>query len=213
VAMSDKDNEEQANMTKRVTEQEAKKSLDAVFAACVATQIRAGKSEEEAMRICHASIEKQLKDKLKAVEAQMPVKPKGSKMRKAAGIMLLFLGVFSLIAPQVVADAMALARASSAQEFITIRTAMSPQASTISTILVVFIVGGGICALKREAYWWALGASIASVVAGMALFLGNVNDALLGILYVPLALVAMIFLVKRRSEFGAGKTRTDEAIR
>ena len=136
---------------------------------------------------------------------------RGSKMRKAAGIMLIFLGVFSLIAPQAVASAIALARASSAQEFIIIRAAMSPQASLISTILVVFIVGGAICALKRKAYWWALSAGIASVVAGMTLFLGRGEDALLGILFVPLALVAVIFLVKRSSEFGAGKTQTEEA--
>ena len=213
MAMSDRDNEEQASMPKAVTEQEAKEALGAVFAACVATQIRAGRSEEEAMRICHASIEKQLKDKLKAQQAQVPVKPKGSKMRKASGVMLIFLGVLSFVAPQAVANSMALARASSAQEFIIIRAAMSPQASLISTILVVFIVGGAICALKRKAYWWALSAGIASVVAGMTLFLGRGEDALLGILFVPLALVALIFLVKRSSEFGAGKTQTDEAVR
>lgn len=46
----------------------------------------------------------------------------------------------------------------------------------------------------------------------LALFLGNVNDALLGILYVPLALVAVVFLVKRSSELDAGKTQTDEAV-
>ena len=72
--MTGKDNEEQASMPKAVTEQEAKEALSAVFSACVATQIRAGKSEEEAMRICHASIDRQIRTAMERAQ-QSTYKP------------------------------------------------------------------------------------------------------------------------------------------
>jgi len=45
-----------------ITEQEAKESLDAVFASCVASQVREGVDIETAMRNTYNAIEKQLKD-------------------------------------------------------------------------------------------------------------------------------------------------------
>lgn len=191
MAMSGRDHEEQASMPKAVTEQEAKQALSAVFAACVATQIRAGKSEEEAMRICHASIEKQLTDKLKAQQAQMPVKPKGSKMRKAAGIMLVIFGIVLATMPLSVAHNIAWVTTSTIEEYGSAIRGMSDWVTFAVVGILILIVGGGISALRAKAYRWALVAAIVSIVA----------MAYISLLLALVGIIPLVFIVKRRGQF------------
>ena len=200
MSMSDKEAEE---LGKTMEQPSAENSLRAVFAACVATEMRAGKSQEEATRICHARIGKQLEGGVRAQpQTKDTVPSKGSGMRITAGIFLIILGLLSFMPPMVVANMVAWARSSSIEEFGSIRLAINPQASLVATLLIVFVVGGGIGALRRKAYRWALSAGIVSIVAGLSLlFLGRVEDALVSVIYIPLALMAVIFLVKRKEQF------------
>jgi len=72
MSMSDKEAEE---LGKTMEQPSAENSLRAVFAACVATEMRAGKSQEEAVRVCHARIGKQLEDGVKAQSQATNVVP------------------------------------------------------------------------------------------------------------------------------------------
>ena len=122
-------------------------------------------------------------------------------MRVVAGILIIVLGVFSFIVPSAVADAIAWGRATSFDEWIHIRTDIGVQMALPTLLLIVLIVGGGICALTKKAYRWAVSGAIASVVGGIALLLTTVGSAYLGVMYTPIAVLALVLLVKRKDEF------------
>lgn len=115
----------------------------------------------------------------------------GGKMRIAAGIMLIITGIASVTVPVRVADMIAGTRAGSWEEFLELSWSLSTSLAPLGLALLVLIVGGGICALRKQAWGWALLAAICSMVA-MAFVWG---------LLAILGLLAVIFLVKRKSEF------------
>jgi hypothetical protein len=125
-------------------------------------------------------------------------------MRRAAGILIIVLGVLSFMIPGAVADAIAWGRATSWDEYFSIRQDIGVQIALPTLLLIVFIVGGGICALRKKVYWWALSAAIASVVGGITLFLTTVGSAYFGMMYTPIAVLALVLLVKRRQDFKLG---------
>jgi hypothetical protein len=114
-------------------------------------------------------------------------------MRKAAGIMLIITGIASVVVPGQVAEMIARTRAGSYEEFLDLSfsLATSSEAMFATLVLLVLIVGGGICALRKEAWGWALSGAICSMIA-------------MGF-YAPFfalpGLLAVIFLVKRKGEF------------
>lgn len=72
------------------------------------------------------------------------------------------------------------------------------------TSLLVFLslgltVGGAISAFRRKYWWWALSGAICSVFIGFAMLIFPVP--LFGSIFPPMAILAVIFLVKRKSEF------------
>jgi uncharacterized protein YjeT (DUF2065 family) len=110
-------------------------------------------------------------------------------MRIAAGIMLIVRGIASVIVPEQVAEMIAQTRAGSYEYFLRTSTWVVPA----GLVLLVFIVGGGICALRREAWGWAFSGAICSMIA---------MGFLWGLLAIP-GLLAVIFLLKRKGEFQA----------
>jgi len=122
----------------------------------------------------------------------------GGKMRIAAGIMLIITGIASVGVPVQVADMIALTRAASYEEFLELSwsLATSTPAVLATVVLLVLIVGGGICALRKKAWAWALSGAICSMIA-------------MGVFAVFLALpglLAVIFLAKRKGEFSSHET-------
>lgn len=73
-------------------------------------------------------------------------------MRIAAGILLIVLGILSVLVPASIADMVAWARAASFEECFVIRRGMDVQIAFPSLLLMVFVVGSGISALKKTAY-------------------------------------------------------------
>jgi len=70
------------------------------------------------------------------------------------------------------------------------------------TVLPVFLllgltVGGGICAFIKKHWWWALSGAICSVFIGFAMLIFPV----FGLIFPPMGILAVIFLVKRKSQF------------
>jgi len=98
--MSDKEAEE---LVKKMLEDTAENAIRAVMAACVATEMRAGRSQEEAIRICHARIGKQLdarlwsqsqtKDAVLAKGEKLSPDPKELPTLTKRGICIYILGV------------------------------------------------------------------------------------------------------------------------
>lgn len=124
-------------------------------------------------------------------------------MRKAAGITMLAFGIFVIVGGLVM-----LQPGFGAPAQVLIRLALS-----------VLLVAAGISVLRRKAYWWALLASVAMVVEGAINAVWAWQDPIYqshfdtatrllmavrgwAIWGIP-GLLALIFLVKRRSEFAA----------
>jgi hypothetical protein len=122
-------------------------------------------------------------------------------VRKAAGIIMLVFGIFTI-----------------AGGLIVLRPGIGGMAHVwVGIALAALLVAGGISALRRKAYWWALLAAIAMVLYGVSnavwawqdpwfqhrydtatrLLMAAGTWAIWGI---P-GLVALIFLVKRKGEF------------
>ncbi|MFO7995603.1 MAG: hypothetical protein R6U93_00420 [Dehalococcoidia bacterium] len=124
-------------------------------------------------------------------------------MRIAAGILLIVLGVLSVVVPASIADMIAWTRAASYEQFLVIRRGMDMQIAFPSLLLVLFIVGSGIYALRKKAYWWALSGAILSVIGGITLFMTTVGGAYFGIIITPISVLALVLLVTRREDFKA----------
>lgn len=70
------------------------------------------------------------------------------------------------------------------------------------TFLLFFLslgltVGGGISAFRRKYWWWALSGAICSVFIGFFMLIYPV----FGLIFPPMGILAIIFLIKRRGEF------------
>ena len=125
-------------------------------------------------------------------------------MRKAAGV-LLIVGGLALLAPNI-------GMLGSSLVF-----------PVMGIVVAIFTVGGGICALSRRAYWWALAASICVIVMALfaAVYEANhytiffprhmppfvvqrvLTHVAAGVLFGLPGVLAHVFLVKRREEFRA----------
>ena len=82
-------------------------------------------------------------------------------------------------------------------------------------VALVLTAGGGICALIRKAWWWALSGAIVCVIMGtseamlslLAIppiyhnIVGAIGAALFGITFISAGIIASILLVKSKSEF------------
>lgn len=76
-------------------------------------------------------------------------------------------------------------------------------------------VGGGICAFGKRAYWWALTGAILSIIIAFTFLITSLSTfpiplhsgasilgaSLLGIIFIVMAMLALIFLIMRRGEF------------
>lgn len=131
-------------------------------------------------------------------------------MRIAAGILMILLGVFSFLAPTGAADAIALARADTIEEFVSIRLDINTQTILVVLLLQVLIVGGGICTLLKRAYWWAFSAAIGSVATGIVMHRLHTVGSVYSFLYVPIAFLALILLVNRKGEFQSRRLTINE---
>ena len=86
----------------------------------------------------------------------------------------------------------------------------------LSIVLLVFIAGGGICALIRKAWWWALSGAIGCVIIGVIYAMlclvtipsfvhsvaGILGATSIGTTCMLAVILAIIFLTKRRDNFG-----------
>jgi len=62
---------------------------------------------------------------------------------------------------------------------------------------LVLTAGGGISAFRKKHWWWALAGAICSVFIGFAMLIYPV----FGLIFPPMAILALIFLIKRKREF------------
>ena len=131
-------------------------------------------------------------------------------MRKAAGIILIILGLFSWQVPAQVVNTIAWGRATSIEDFVRISSEMGIPMVLIGVLLVVVIVGAGISALRKRAYWWALSGAVCLIIGGIVLGVfwphfgdpaGMLAGVLVGMLFALPGLLAVIFLEKRKGEF------------
>jgi len=132
-------------------------------------------------------------------------------MRKAAGIMLIILGLVSWQVPAQIVNSIAWERATSIEDFVRISSEMGTPMVLAGLLLIALIVGGGICALRKKAYWWALSGAVCLILAGITLGAfwphfgdpvgGRLAGVLMGVLYALPGLLAVMFLEKRKSEF------------
>jgi len=105
--------------------------------------------------------------------------------------MLIITGIASVVVPGQVAEMIARTRAGSYEEFLELSWSLSTSLVPLGLALLALIVGGGICALMKKAWGWALAAAICSMIA---MGFSAVFFALPGLL-------ALIFLIKRKGEF------------
>lgn len=112
-------------------------------------------------------------------------------MRIAAGIMLIIAGLLSSVAPYSLAQRIAWRLTDSPEAAYSFITAWSGLIVFSSFVILVLTIGGGICALRKKAWGWALAGAICSMIAG---------SLISGLLALP-GLLAAIFLVKRKGEF------------
>lgn len=131
-------------------------------------------------------------------------------MRKAAGIMLIILGLFSWQVPTQVVNTIAWGRATSIEDFVRISSEIGTPLFPISLLLVVVIVGAGISALRKRARWWALSGAVCLIIGGIILGVfwphfgdpaGMLAGVLVGMLFAIPGLLAVVFLEKRKAEF------------
>ena len=85
----------------------------------------------------------------------------------------------------------------------------------LSVLSLGLPLAGGICALKKKAYWWALSGAICSVlvaftftITSLLTFPGPLHSgasvlgaSLLGIIFIIMGILAIIFLTMRKDEF------------
>ena len=64
-------------------------------------------------------------------------------------------------------------------------------------LLQILTAGGGVCAFQKKYYWGALTGAIFSVFVGSL----NVLFGDLGVILLPMGILAVIFLIKSKGEF------------
>lgn len=138
-------------------------------------------------------------------------------MRIAAGIMMIIVGLFfSIAVPQGLTEEVGLRVTDSSEAYVSFMMASSGFIVFSSLAFGVLTVGGGICALVKKSWWWALSGAIGCVILGVISamlsllrippFYHNVAGAVgavgIGFLCVIAGILAIIFLIKRRGIFG-----------
>ena len=122
-------------------------------------------------------------------------------MRIAAGILMIIVGFTS---------------------FATAQTLVEMFGETTGSVFVplTFLAlgltwGGGICVFRKKAYWWALSGAICSMIIASTLTITSlstfpfplrfgasmVGTSLFYIIFVLMAILALIFLIKRKGDF------------
>ena len=112
-------------------------------------------------------------------------------MRKAAGILTIIAGLVSSVAPYSFVHDMAWRRTDSPEAAYSFIMAWNGVIVFSSFVILVLTIGGGICALRKKAWGWALSGAICSMIAGALIS---------GFLALP-GLLAVIFLAIRKGEF------------
>jgi hypothetical protein len=136
-------------------------------------------------------------------------------MRIAAGILMIIASAMSIVVPSDLTSEVGLRVTDSTEAYVSFMLASNSLIVPLSLVLLVFIVGGGICALRKKVWWWALAGAIGCTILGVA-------DATLSLLQIPplyhdvagamgitfvgtiamlAGILAIIFLIKRKGEF------------
>ncbi|MFC1990219.1 hypothetical protein ACFLVW_06680 [Chloroflexota bacterium] len=106
-------------------------------------------------------------------------------MRIAAGVLIIIVSLTLPAAYQGIVESLAKARGVDPFGF------MSGWGSLVFILLFVLVVSG-ICAFRRKYWWLALSGAICAFFIGLGT---------LPFVFVPMGILAVIFLVKRKSEF------------
>ena len=124
-------------------------------------------------------------------------------MRIAAGILTIIFGLVSSVAPYSWVMGMAERLTDSPEAEYSFIMARMGLVVFSTLVILVFTVGGGVCALKRKAWGWALSGAICCTIAGAFI---------MGLLVVP-GMLAVIFLAKRKGEFSNVERDKDSLTR
>jgi len=116
-------------------------------------------------------------------------------MRIAAGILMILVGFLSIAILGTMADVLA-----RVAMVVPIDLDEGTQWMVGLTFLLLGLTwGGAICAFRKRAYWWALVGVICSMLIGFLTFVFGI----LGYIFFTMAILALIFLIKRKGEFQA----------
>jgi len=117
-------------------------------------------------------------------------------MRKAAGIMLIIAGLISLVFLH-----------GTLMDWI-IPSPTFENAHLIGVVLLLdavlslgLIMGGGICALRKKHWWWALSAAIFCIVVGIVIFTDPALRQFWSPMVILMGTVAVVFVCLRRRDW------------
>jgi len=137
-------------------------------------------------------------------------------MRIAAGIMMIVVGFLSFAVPQGLTEEVGLRLIDSTESLASFMMATSGFIVFSSLVFAVLTIGGGICALIKKSWWWALSGAIGCVIIGVIYAMlsllrippfyhnvaGAVGAATIGIIGMIAGILAIVFLIRRRDNFG-----------
>ena len=137
-------------------------------------------------------------------------------MRKAAGIMLIVVGFLSFAVPHGLIEEVGLRLIDSTESLASFMMSASGFIVLSSLVFAVWTIGGGICALIKKSWWWALSGAIGCVIGGViyatlsllmippiySTVAGALGAAFIGTIGMIPGILAIIFLIKRRDNFG-----------
>ena len=110
-------------------------------------------------------------------------------MRVAAGILMIIVGFMSLSLSYLLVEMFG----ETANNIIV----------PLCLLLLGLTLGGGSSAFKKKYYWWALAGAICSVFTGFL----HVLFGELGFILLPMGILALILLIKRKGEFDSTRLK------
>lgn len=136
-------------------------------------------------------------------------------MRIAAGIMTIVVGLLSFIVPQGLTQEVGLRLSASTGDLASFMMGASGFVIFLSLVFAILTIGGGICALAKKSWWWALYGAIGCVILGVvdairSLLMipplyhnvaGALGVAIIGLLSMIAGILAIIFLIERKTVF------------
>jgi len=112
-------------------------------------------------------------------------------MRIVVGILMIIMGICGLSIPGFLTEQFT--------KVMGVETAfeMTQGITWLSLLLLGLTIGGGISTFIKKHWWWAFSGAICSMFIAFAMLIYPV----FGLIFPPMAILVLIFLIKRKHEF------------